>query len=116
MLKRINRKHMWTESPGGAMLVWSAAAIAALVISHAGAVACAVTLAAGLAVVLLGRQQSVAALVPIAVGALAGPLVLPWAIAATAVASRLRRHDAPARLDGDLQRELMRCRRRDEPG
>jgi hypothetical protein len=115
MLKRISQKWNAGGEPGRSLVAWSAVGVAAATISDAGLVACVAAVTAGATLALLGIRTWPALLVPVAVAGLADPEMLPWAVAGAALASRSLPSGVASRLDGDLQRQLMRSRRREEP-
>ncbi len=92
---------------------WILAGVAATLISSADPAAAALAAGVGAAATLAGSPVLV--VLSLAAAAVLGPAIFPWAVAAAAlVYAAPRRPDVP-RLDSDLQRQLMRSRRREEP-
>ena len=96
-----------------AALIWLGMAIlSGLVLESVRLDALAVVSALGTLAVVSRRPWALAA--PLGAAAFVDPLVLPWALAASALSWHPRSGYAPPRLDSAPQLQLMRCRRRNE--
>jgi hypothetical protein len=113
MLETVMRDRSWVSEIGREAALWILMIPGGAIVSGARLDDCALIAALGILAVF--TRRSAAVLVPLAVAALVDPQLIPWALAAAALTQAPRTRVAAPRLDSELQRQLMRNRRRAEP-
>lgn len=92
--------------------LWLGMACAAVLVSHGDPGLSAVI--AGFGVLAVLAHQPVLVVVPLGIAVVGDPAVFPWVVAAAALTRETPALVTRPTLDGDLQRQLMRSRRRNE--